>query len=332
MGAAPTLSPCWDFNFYRLVKEHGSAEGAIDALPQIAKASGVENYEPHSQQAAQHELTQARKLGIKAIPYGNPSYTALLARIPDPPPILWVKGDLTPLTRPIVAVVGARNAAAIGTRFTKRLVQELGESGILISSGLARGIDTAAHAAALPSGSIAVMAGGVDYIYPAQNTKIYPAQNTKLAQDMLATGLRLSEQPIGLVPQARHFPTRNRIISGLAHATIVIEATAKSGSLITAHAALDQGRDVFAVRGHPFDERAAGCNNLIRDGAQLLRNTQDIINMLEHSQLTAPAAPRPRYRSNWPFGKRRSGRYAMHRACIKSFYRAQIRRPCAKMC
>lgn len=113
------------------------------------------------------------------------------------------------------------------------------------------------------------MAGGVDYIYP--------AQNTKLAQDMLATGLRLSEQPIGLVPQARHFPTRNRIISGLAHATIVIEATAKSGSLITAHAALDQGRDVFAVPGHPFDERAAGCNNLIRDGAQLLRNTQDII-------------------------------------------------------
>lgn len=279
--------------FYRLIKEHGSAEGAIDALPQIAKASGVENYEPHSQQAAQHELTQARKLGIKAIPYGSPSYPALLARIPDPPPILWVKGDLTPLTRPIVAVVGARNASAIGTRFTKRLVQELGESGILISSGLARGIDTAAHAAALPSGSIAVMAGGVDYIYP--------AQNTKLAQDMLATGLRLSEQPIGLVPHARHFPTRNRIISGLAHATIVIEATAKSGSLITAHAALDQGRDVFAVPGHPFDERAAGCNNLIRDGAQLLRNTQDIISMLEHSQLTAPAAPPPEAQAQLSF-------------------------------
>lgn len=269
--------------FYRLIKEHGSATAALEALPDIAKAAGVDDYAPCTHEVAQAELQQARKLGIKAIPYGSPSYPTLLAKISDPPPILWIKGEIAPLHRPIVALVGARNASAIGTRFTKKIVQELGEAGIILASGLARGIDTAAHAAALPSGSIAVMAGGVDCIYP--------TQNTKLAQDLLTTGLRLSEQPIGLSPQARHFPARNRIISGLAHATVVIEATAKSGSLITAHAAIEQGRDVFAVPGHPFDERATGCNNLIKDGAHLLRSAQDIIDSLAQSSFESSAKP-----------------------------------------
>jgi len=181
-------------------------------------------------------------------------------------------GDMAALTRPMIALVGARNASSLGLRMARSLAAELAEQGFVVVSGLARGIDTAAHLASLEAGTLAVMAGGVDVIYP--------AENTRLSQDILRTGLRLSEQPVGLVPQARHFPTRNRLISGLARAVIVVEAAARSGSLITARTALDQGREVFAVPGSPLDPRCQGANRLIRDGATLVENAQDIIDAL----------------------------------------------------
>jgi DNA processing protein len=169
----------------------------------------------------------------------------------------------------MIALVGARNASSLGTRMARRLAEQLGEAGYVVVSGMARGIDTAAHHASLATGTVAVMAGGVDVVYP--------VENAVLAQEIAEKGLRLSEQPLHLQPQARHFPQRNRIISGLAKAVVVVEAAGKSGSLITARTALDQGRDVLAVPGHPFDARAAGCNMLIRDGAVLVRGAEDVI-------------------------------------------------------
>jgi DNA topoisomerase I/DNA protecting protein DprA len=199
--------------------EHGSAEAALDALPGVASAAGVRNYAPCSAEDAEAEIEAGFRAGARLICYGEPAYPAGLME----------------------------------------LVDALGAEGFTIVSGLARGIDTAAHAASLETGTIAVMAGGVDVVYP--------AENGDLARKILGTGLRISEQPFGMEPRARHFPARNRIISGLAQALIVVEAAVKSGSLITARAALDQGREVMAVPGHPLEPRASGCNQLLRDGA-----------------------------------------------------------------
>jgi DNA processing protein len=183
----------------------------------------------------------------------------------------------------MIALVGARNASSLGTRMARRLAEELGAAGYVVVSGMARGIDTAAHQASLGTGTVAVMPGGVDVVYP--------VENAVLAQEIAEKGLRLSEQPMHLEPQARHFPRRNRIISGLAKAVVVVEAAAKSGSLITARTALDQGRDVLAVPGHPFDARATGCNMLIRDGAVLVRGASDVIEAIaQDGRLTENAA------------------------------------------
>jgi DNA processing protein len=215
--------------------------------------------------------------------HGTAEYPQALNDLADAPPFLWTLGDLAHLSRPMIALVGARNASSLGTRMAKSLARALGEAGYTIVSGLARGVDAAAHLAALPTGTAAVQAGGVDVMYP--------AENTKLAEDIAAQGVRLSEQPMGLQPIARHFPSRNRIISGLAQATVVVEAAAKSGSLITARDALDQGRDVLAVPGHPLDARASGCNMLIRDGATLVRDARDIIEVLSWSKAAAQDPP-----------------------------------------
>ena len=255
--------------FFRLMAEHGHAAAALDALPDVARAAGVDDYRTCPAGVAQAELRAAQAIGARMICAGDPAYPPLLAQIPDAPPILWAMGDPSILSRPLLALVGARNASSLGTRMARNLARELAEAGFAIVSGLARGIDTAAHAATLGTGTLAVQAGGVDVLYP--------AENAALAHDIATTGLRLSEQPMGLVPQARHFPRRNRIISGLAQAVVVIEAAAKSGSLITARCALDQGREVMAVPGHPFDARSSGCNMLIRDGARLIRNAADVI-------------------------------------------------------
>ncbi|KGB83333.1 DNA processing protein DprA, partial [Rhodovulum sp. NI22] len=270
--------------FFRLMAEHGSADAALAALPALARSAGVEQYGACPRDDALRELAAGRAAGARLIAFGTPGYPAALADIPDPPPMLWARGRADLLRRPQVALVGARNASSLGTRMTRKLAEGLGAAGMVTVSGLARGVDTAAHLASLDTGTIAVMAGGVDVIYP--------AENTELAGKIAAQGLLLSEQPIGLNPQARHFPQRNRIISGLARAVIVVEAAARSGSLITAKNALDQGREVLAVPGHPFDARASGCNMLIRDGATLVRGDSDVLEALgAPAEPAAPARP-----------------------------------------
>ena len=260
--------------FHRLLAEHGSARAALAALPAIARAAGVEEYEACPVGVAQAELNRGKALGARLLAHGEPAYPQALMEIPDAPPVLWALGDISLLNRPAVGMVGARNASSLGVRMARRLGLGLSEAGFTVVSGLARGIDTAAHEAALEAEgrTVAVMAGGIDVIYP--------PENAALAAALDATGCRISEHPPGLEPQARHFPLRNRIVAGLSRAVIVVEAAAKSGSLITAKAALDYGRDVMAVPGHPFDARASGCNMLIRDGALLVRGPQDVLEAL----------------------------------------------------
>ncbi|MGP6086442.1 DNA-processing protein DprA [Antarctobacter jejuensis] len=259
--------------FWKLTNEHGSVQGALEALPEVARAAGVKGYEICPRQVAEAELTAGHRLGARLICRGDSDYPRDLAELPDAPPVLWTIGSVEALNRPMVALVGARNASSLGIRMARKLSEGLGEAGFVVVSGLARGIDTAAHVASLQTGTVAVMAGGVDVLYPSENTRLAE----QIAQN---GGVRISEQPIGTQPVARHFPTRNRIVSGLARAVVVVEAAAKSGSLITARNALDQGREVLAVPGHPMDARAGGCNMLIRDGARLVRNTDDIIEAL----------------------------------------------------
>lgn len=255
------------------MNEHGSAAAALDALPDVARAAGVEKYQACPLGVAEAELAAGRRAGAWLLCRGEPGYPLDLAELPDAPPLLWGIGDKSALRRPMIALVGARSASSLGTRMARRLAEGLGEAGFVVVSGLARGIDTVAHLGALPSGTVAVMAGGVDVLYP--------SENTRLADDICQHGgCRLSEQPMGLQPVARHFPTRNRIVSGLSRGVVVVEAAAKSGSLITARTALDQGREVLAVPGHPMDARASGCNILIRDGAHLIRNVEDILEAL----------------------------------------------------
>ncbi len=262
--------------FRRLLREHGSAQNALAALPEMARAAGIEGYEICPPGVIEAELKAAKAAKARLLCLGAADFPDALMDLSDAPPLLWAIGDTSVLKRRSIAMVGARNCSSLGARMARGLAKELGEKGFVIVSGLARGIDTSAHLASVDTGTIAVMAGGVDVIYP--------AENTDLARDIAETGLRLSEQPIGVTPQARHFPRRNRIISGLAQAVVVVEAAAKSGSLITARDALDQGREVLAVPGHPFDARAAGCNLLIRDGATLVRSAEDVIDALPPEQ------------------------------------------------
>ncbi|MFO8126601.1 DNA-processing protein DprA [Yoonia sp.] len=265
--------------YHRLLAEHGSAADALGVLPEIAKAAGVADYVICPEGVVMAELKAGKAAGAHLLVEGSPDYPRSLQDIADAPPLLWAIGNTGLLEKPMIALVGARNASSLGTRMAKRLAEDLADAGYTVVSGLARGIDAAAHHGALAGGTVAVLAGGVDVIYP--------AENTQLAHDIAKRGLRLSEMPMGLQPQARHFPARNRIISGLARAVVVVEAAGKSGSLITARNALDQGRDVFAVPGHPFDARAWGCNMLIRDGATLVRNAEDVIDAV--TPVVAPA-------------------------------------------
>lgn len=269
--------------FHRLLAEHGSAEAALEALPAIARAAGAADYTPCPAGVAEAELLAGRRAGARLLLPGQPAYPADLLEFSDAPPLLWALGRLE-LLRPLrLALVGARNASSLGARMARRLAEELGKSEIVVVSGLARGIDAAAHEAALPSGTIGVMAGGIDVIYP--------PENRALAEQMARQGLRLSELPPGTEPQARHFPQRNRIIAQLARAVLVVEAAARSGSLLTARMALDYGREVMAVPGHPMDARASGCNMLIRDGATLIRGAEDVFEALGLVAAAAPPQP-----------------------------------------
>lgn len=258
--------------FHRMLAEHGTASTALAALPDVAKAVGVDNYQPCPEAVALAELKAGRAAGARMICFNDPEYPAALRDLTDAPPVLWAIGDTGLMQKQMVAMVGARNASSLGTRMARGLAADLGGRGLVVVSGLARGIDAAAHLAALETGTIAVLAGGVDVKYP--------AENTKLAEQIAQRGLLLSEMPMGFPPRARDFPRRNRIISGLSSAVVVIEAAAKSGSLITARNALDQGREVLAVPGHPLDPRGAGGNMLIRDGARLIRNGEDVLESL----------------------------------------------------
>ena len=269
--------------YYRMLRDYGTARAALEALPDVARAAGVKDYRICPENVVHAELRAAKAANARLIAHDCAAYPPHLAELDDAPPFLWAIGDIELLHRPLVSIVGARNASSLGTRMARALASGLGEAGFTVVSGLARGIDAAAHLATLESGTIAVQAGGVDVIYP--------VENTTLAQDIAAQGLRISEQPMGLQPMARHFPSRNRIIAGLSRATVVVEAAAKSGSLITARDALDQGREVLAVPGHPFDARAAGCNMLIRDGAALVRNAADVIDQLGPAKAAAASPP-----------------------------------------
>lgn len=276
--------------FQRLLAEHGSAEAALAALPAIARAAGVADYAPCPADAARREMEAGLRCGAQLLCLGAPDYPAALAAIPDPPPVLWRRGrrSAAVLAQPAVAMVGARSASSLGLRLARRLAEGLGTQGLAVVSGLARGIDAAAHGAALKGGTVAVLAGGVDVPYP--------AENAALAATIADQGALVSEQPPGLDPQARHFPRRNRLISGLARAVVVVEAAESSGSLITARNALEQGREVLAVPGHPLDPRAAGCNRLIREGARLVGSLADLLEALEGT-LPPPAAPVPSART-----------------------------------
>ena len=238
-----------------------------------------------SRAEAEAELVQLDRAGARLICWGEPLYPNALIAIEDAPPILAVLGRTELLPRPMVAVVGARNASANGRRLSRDLAASLGEGGVVIVSGLARGIDAAAHLGALETGSVAVVAGGIDVVYPEENRGLYEA--------LARQGAILAELPLGTEPQARHFPRRNRIISGMALGVVVVEAAARSGSLITARFALEQGRDVFAVPGSPLDPRCRGCNDLLRRGAILTENADDVLSQLAAQLRDAPPAPAP---------------------------------------
>lgn len=258
--------------YRKLMRQFGTAARALNALPDIAGAAGVPDYKICPEGVVHAELKAAHAAKARLIFAGEADFPHNLSQIDDAPVMMWQIGRAEVLSKPLIALVGARNASSLGTRMARKLAADLGAAGFTVVSGLARGIDTAAHTGALDTGTLAVLAGGVD--------TIYPLQNAELARKIAQTGLRLSDQPMGCQPLARHFVARNRIISGMSLATVVVEAAAKSGSLITARNALDQGRDVLAVPGHPFEARAAGCNMLIRDGAVLVRGVNDIVDHL----------------------------------------------------
>ena len=253
--------------FYALLRRFGSARAALDALPRLSRPVSA-----MSRRDAEAELTALDRLGASLVCWGEPDYPATLVAVEDAPPVLTVLGNPELLQAPTVAVVGARNASANGRRIARELAAGLGEEGVVVVSGMARGIDAAAHLGSLDTGSVAIVAGGADIVYPEENRSLYDA--------LCERGAVVAELPLGTEPLARHFPRRNRIISGMARGVVVVEAAAKSGSLITARFALEQGREVFAVPGSPLDPRSRGCNDLLRNGATLTETAADILTQL----------------------------------------------------
>jgi DNA processing protein len=259
--------------FRTLLKHCGSARAALERLPDFARrggASGAPRICPLAD--AEREIKAAAAIGVSLV-VDEPDYPLRLQMIDDAPPLLAVRGQLPALALSMVAIVGARNASAAGVKFAERIARELGEAGFGIASGLARGIDAGAHRASLKTGTIAALAGGHD--------RIYPPEHAPLAESILATGALISEMPLGWEPRARDFPRRNRLISGLSLGVVVIEAARRSGSLITARMALEQGREVFAVPGSPLDPRCEGSNGLIKQGATLVTEVTDVTAVLE---------------------------------------------------
>ena len=283
--------------FFELLQHFGNASEALAAIPELSRRGGRSRaLRVASRASAQQELEQIDAAGGRLVGHGEADYPSALAHIADAPPVLVVKGHGHLLRRPAIAIVGARNASANGVRFARELAAALGRENLVIASGLARGIDAAAHQGALSSGTVAVMAGGIDVIYPPEHEDLFG--------EIIETGAAISEMPMGAVPQARHFPRRNRLVSGMAYGTVVIEAAPRSGSLITARLANEQGREVFAVPGSPLDPRCRGTNNLIRSGATLCEGAEDVMRVLTpllakpltepgEAGYTPPRAPAP---------------------------------------
>lgn len=259
-------------SFYRLIEAYGSAGKALEKIPALAARGGRSKpLAVPSLDAIEKEYEGLRRIGGDIVTAADEHYPLALSALDDAPPVLSYIGNPALLNKPCIGMVGARNASLNGKKFAEKLARDLGKAGQVVVSGLARGIDTAAHIGALDTGTIAVVAGGIDVVYPPENQKLYDAIKER--------GLIVAESSLAQQPFAQSFPRRNRIVSGLSAGVVVVEATMRSGSLITARLAGEQGRDVFAVPGHPMDPRAEGANHLIREGAQLVRGAEDV---LEH--------------------------------------------------
>lgn len=269
LARTPGIGPV---GFARLIARYGTAEAALDALPGRFRNAGKPVPAIPARERAEAEIEAVERAGARLLTALDPDFPPFLAAIPAAPPVLIAKGDAGLAARPCCAMVGARNASAAGLRFARELARGLGAEDVTVVSGLARGIDGAAHAGALDTGTIAVLAGGIDYIYPPEHADLH----RRIAE----TGLVVSEMPLGAVPTARDFPRRNRLISGLSRGTLVVEAALRSGSLITARFAAEQGREVMAVPGSPLDPRARGSNQLLRDGAHLIESAEDVLRIL----------------------------------------------------
>lgn len=260
--------------FRSLVNHFGSARAALERLPELARRGGAARHvQICTEQDARAEIEASEKLGVHLIAPGEHGYPPRLANLEDAPPLLAVRGVHDVIMRPMIGIVGSRNASGAGLKFAQVLAHDLGEAGFVIASGLARGIDQAAHRASIKTGTLAVLAGGHD--------KIYPPEHADLLAAVLSHGAAISEMPLGHSPRAHDFPRRNRLISGCSLGVIVVEAALRSGSLITARLAAEQGREVFAVPGSPLDPRAAGTNDLIKQGATLITQAQDVIQAIE---------------------------------------------------
>ena len=280
--------------FFALLDRFGSPAAVLDALPALARRGGRRRpIKICSRAAAERELEALAALGGRMIATVEPAYPEPLAAIADPPPVLAARGRADLLLAESVALVGARNASANGLHMAERLAADLGAAGLTVVSGMARGIDARAHAGAIETGTVAVMGGGVDVLYPKENRALF--------ERLLADGAAVSEAPLGTVPMGRHFPRRNRIIAGLSRGVVVVEGAARSGSLITARLALEQGREVMAVPGSPLDPRASGPNRLIRQGATLVESADDVLEALAEGGRPALGESRQRWPSDTDF-------------------------------
>jgi len=279
---SPGIGP---ITYRQLLARFGDAEAALAAVPDLARRGGGRAPSLFSSADAEREIEQVEKLGGRYIILGQGLYPRLLAEMDDAPPLLIAKGQLGLLERLAVAIVGARNASAAACRFARGLAHNLGQQDAVVVSGLARGIDAAAHDGAMDSGTIGCAAGGIDVFYPPENE---PRQRR-----MWEVGLVVSERPPGLEPRAKDFPRRNRIIAGIGQGTVVVEAAPRSGSLITARLAAEAGREVMAVPGSPLDPRAQGCNQLIRDGATLVQSAADVLEAVRPFEGRVESAPVP---------------------------------------
>lgn len=285
----PRIGPV---TYRQLIERFGSVGAALAALPDLALRGGGKAPVLADPRAIEREMTAVARLGARYLFIGEEDYPALLAEMDGAPPALIVRGDAGLLARPSVAMVGARNASAAACRFARHLASELGQAGVTIVSGLARGIDGAAHQGSLATGTVGVIASGIDITFP--------PEHRELQEQVAEHGLLIAENPPGTEPLARFFPQRNRIIAGATLGTVVVEAAPRSGSLITARLAGEAGREVMAVPGSPIDPRAQGCNLLIRDGATLIQNAADVMEMIRPIDPRGVRAPAPPYRPGPP--------------------------------